>query len=319
MERIKFHTLYPCHLTIADLAGLNYETILAGNAAGDAPGTLGKAALETLTAADSAFRANLVTARRSRLTEQIRDFNKRRDSAFREIRRTAKAAAKSSNAAAAGQTLATFLHPYRNATMEPVLSKTAEINYLQTRFDAERALQDAAAALQLDGVFANLFHANRQVSLLWNARADEDAEKSGPSPSSLRRELEKCYGNFCDVTVQSLRLQPSPALEKLFHVMNEIRIKYARSLPVRLTGGNTSVDAIPAQPYTGKPVTPVPRVLIRAGDGTSSELRFTVDYYVTYRNNIDIGEAKILIHGKGRYTGLHTSTFHIEQPRREEL
>jgi hypothetical protein len=295
------------------LAGLSYETILAGNAAGDALGTLGKAALGTLVAADSAFRANLVTTRGSRLTEQIRDFDRRRDSALREIRRTANAAAKGSNAAAAGQTLATFLHPYRNATMEPILSETSAINYLQAQFNADEALQNAATALQLDDVFANLFYANRQVSVLWHARADEDAEKSGPSPSSLRRELEKCYGNFCDVTVQSLRLQPSPALEKLFSVMNEIRIKYVRSLPVRLTGGNTSVDAIPAQPYTGKPVTPIPRVFIKAGDGTSGELRFTVDYYVTYRNNIDVGEAKILIHGKGRYTGLHTSTFHIEQ------
>ncbi|MDR0348407.1 MAG: hypothetical protein LBH90_02800, partial [Tannerella sp.] len=70
--------------------------------------------------------------------------------------------------------------------------------------------------------------------------------------------------------------------------------------------------AIPAQPYTGEAITPVPRVLHREDDGTFSELRFTVDYYVTYRNNVDAGEAKIFIHGKGHYTGLYISTFHIE-------
>jgi hypothetical protein len=95
--------------------------------------------------------------------------------------------------------------------------------------------------------------------------------------------------------------------------MNEIRIKYHRSLPVKLTDANTTVDAIPAQPFTGQAITPIPHVSIKEDDGTFRELRFTVDYYVTYRNNTDIGEAKILIHGKGHYTGHYTSPFHIVQ------
>jgi hypothetical protein len=115
------------------------------------------------------------------------------------------------------------------------------------------------------------------------------------------------------VVIQTLKLQPVPALETLFLVMNEIRIKYARSLPVRLTDANTAVDAIPAQPYTGQAVTPIPCVSVKKDDGTFQEIRFTVDYYITYRNNTEVGEAKILIHGKGKYTGRYTSSFHIVQ------
>jgi hypothetical protein len=53
-------------------------------------------------------------------------------------------------------------------------------------------------------------------------------------------------------------------------------------------------------------------VLVRKENEEFTELRFTVDYFFTYKNNIEIGEAQIIIHGKGKYTGKYTSTFHIE-------
>jgi uncharacterized membrane protein len=309
----KFHALDTSRLTITNLAGLVSETVLAGKAAGEALNPLESSALEALIDANNKFRVKLIMARSSQFTALIRKFDRQRGTDLKEIRRTAKTASKSSIAAsaAAGKALVTFLQPYHDTVTEPLLSETASLNYLQTRFNADPALQNAAAVLQLDGVFASLYSANEQVSLLWNERAMEDAGKAGPSPTSLRGNLEKYYSNFCDITVRSLNLQPSEALENLFQVMNEIRIKYVKSLPVRLTGGNTSVDAIPAQPYTGKPVTPVPRVCIRTKDGTFCELRFTVDFFTTYRNNMDAGEAKIIIHGKGKYSGSHISSFHI--------
>jgi hypothetical protein len=313
---VKFHSLHVHYLSIVDLAGLSSETIIAGNAAGEALGVLGKVALAELVAADSAFRAKLITAKGSTLTKQIHDLDRQRDTDMQEIWRTANAAAKGSNAgrAEAGRTLTVFLKPYHDTPNEALMSETSTLQYMHEQYNGSQPLQDAASTLVLDTVFVSLFTANEQLSDLWNERADEDAGKSGPSPSSLRSNLERCYSGFCDVVVQSIRLQPSSALDHLFSVMNEIRIKYHHSLPVKLTGANTSVDAIPAQPYTGEAVTPVPRVLLKSGDGTFSELRFTVDYYVTYRHNVDVGEAKILIHGKGHYTGLYTSTFHIEQP-----
>ncbi|MDR1221550.1 MAG: DUF6261 family protein [Tannerella sp.] len=313
---VKFHSLYTHRLSILDLAGLSTETIIAGKAAGsDALGTLGTAAFNALIAADSAFSAKLVTAKSSTLTKQIHDLDVTRDTDLQEIHRTATAASKGSNAdrAAAGEKLLAFLKPYHDATDKALMSETAVLNYMHIQYNADPLLLDAAVLLYLDSVFAGLFTANEQLSDLWNERADNDADQSGPSPTSLRRELEKCYDAFCDVTVQNLRLLPTPTREHLFQVMNEIRIKYSRSLPVRLTNANTSVEAIPPQVYTGKPLTPVPpHVFIKTDDdGEFRELLFSVDYFVTYRNNTDVGEARILIHGKGHYTGLYTSTFHI--------
>jgi hypothetical protein len=311
----KFHKLDVGKLTIVNLAGLSNETIIAGTAAGSAIGSLGTTALTALVSADNAFRAKLITTKGSQLTKQLQEIDKQRDENVLEIWRTASTASKSSIAtiAAAGQELVTFMKPYHNVQKEPMMSETSTLNYLQTQFTADTALQTAAATLQLTTVFTSLFKANEQVSTLWNERALEEAEKSGPSPSSLRPDLERCYNSFCTVIDQTINLTPSTALENLFSVMNEIRIKYAKSLPVKITDANTSVAPIPVQVYTGKAITPIPRVSFKMDDDKFIELLFTVDFYVTYRNNTDVGEAKIIIHGKGKYTGTYTSTFHIER------
>jgi hypothetical protein len=310
---IKFNALDTGKLTIVDLAGLSNETIIAGNAASASLSPLGTIALNKLIVSDSAFRSRLITSKSSQLTEQINKADKRRDECFYEIRRISSAAAKSSITvnAAAGETLETFLKPYNNAPKEPMMSETSTLKFMQTKYIADQVLQNAAVTLQLSDVFTNMFSSNDQVSALWNARALEDAQKNGPSPSNLRRDLEKCYRSFCDIVVQSLRLQPTTPIENLFGVMNEIRIKYAKFLPTKLTEANTSIESIPTQTYTGKDVTPIPIVSVKTGDDKFNELRFSVDYTVTYRNNIDVGEAKIIVHGKGKYQGSYLSTFHI--------
>jgi hypothetical protein len=311
---LKFYSINVRKLAIVDLAGLSNETIIAGNAAGAALSTLGTTALNVLVVSNNAFRAKLITAKGSPLTEQIQQIDRQRDANFMEIWHTASTASKSSIIAnaEAGQTLVAFLQPYRNVPKEPLMSETSTLNYMRVQFNADTTLQNAVTVLQLNNVFSNLFNANEQVSSLWNERALEDARKSGPSPSSLRNNMEKCYNSFCTVVIQSVNLQPSADLENLFSVMNEIRIKYARSLPVKLTDVNTSVAPIEKQQYTGKLITPVPQVFLKTGEGEVTELRFTIDFYVTYRNNVEIGEAKIIIHGKGKYSGSYTSTFYIE-------
>jgi hypothetical protein len=191
------------------------------------------------------------------------------------------------------------------------MTQTESIRFLQEQYNADPSLASAASVLQIAGVFTDLFQANDQVFTLWNARAMEDAGKAGPSPSSLRGSVENSYDGFCDIVVRTVALQPSQALADLFAVMNEARIKYSRSLPARLTGNNTSVEAIPAQPFTGSPVTPIPRVFFSVEGEKTLELQFSVDFFVTYRNNTEVGEAKVLVHGKGKYCGSYVSTFHI--------
>jgi hypothetical protein len=314
-ENINLYSLNVNKLNNSNLGGLCRETINEVENVKDVIGSLGISALGKLVSANDSFRVNLVTQKTSPFTEQITEFDRQRDEAFLEIWRTVKTATKSSievNAAAA-KVLDSFLSPYHGVAKEPLMSETSKLVYLKSNFDADPELQTSAETLQLTAIFNTLFAANEKVDVLWSERALDDAKKNTPAPSTLRANLEKAYNSFCNVILQTIRLQPSPELETLFSVLNEIRIKYAKSLPFKLTNANTVVEPVAMQSYTGKAITPIPRVSIRKENNEFFELQFTVDFYVTYKNNVEIGEAQILIHGKGKYSGSYTSTFHIEQ------
>jgi hypothetical protein len=67
---------------------------------------------------------------------------------------------------------------------------------------------------------------------------------------------------------------------------------------------------IERQAYTGTPCTPVPEVLYVTSKGTI-RLELGKDFNVTYKNNVDVGNAECTIRGKGGYRGYKTVTFII--------
>ena len=69
---------------------------------------------------------------------------------------------------------------------------------------------------------------------------------------------------------------------------------------------SATIDAIPAQVYTGHAITP--SITVRLGSTILSSL---TDYTVSYYNNTAIGTATIYIVGKGKYTGSQSTTFRI--------
>jgi hypothetical protein len=75
---------------------------------------------------------------------------------------------------------------------------------------------------------------------------------------------------------------------------------------------HTLVNEIPAQPFTGKPVIYIPTVFFTEPDKPAVELAFSVDFTVTYKDNVAPGTATILIHGKSKYKGTKIVTFNIE-------
>jgi hypothetical protein len=311
----KLNPLDTHKLSITDLGGLSIETINAGKKAALNLGPLGITALDALIVADEAFRARLILVKGSPITAEIKNADDRRDNGVSETWLTANTAAKSSIEAnaAAGKILITFLHPYHNVQKAPLMSETSTINFMKEKYLANQDVQDAAATLQLDTVFTTIFTANDEVFNLWEQRVDEDADKIGLPPSTLRINLERAYHKFSLVTLQTLDLSPSPQLERLFVAMNEIRIKYTNPSPIRITEDNTSIMPIGFQKYTGSAITPIPTVLLKTEDGNFKELKFSVDFFITYRNNVNVGEAKLIIHGKGKYKGSYTTSFHIEQ------
>lgn len=69
------------------------------------------------------------------------------------------------------------------------------------------------------------------------------------------------------------------------------------------------MPAIPDQAYTGVAVTPAVSLTYNG-----VPLVYGVDYTVTYRNNVNIGEATVIIIGRGQYCGAKAMTFKIVSP-----
>lgn len=67
-----------------------------------------------------------------------------------------------------------------------------------------------------------------------------------------------------------------------------------------------SVDEIADQTYTGSALKP--EVVVKAG---TKVLKKSVDYYVYYRDNTNVGTATAKITGRGNYKGSYTTTFKI--------
>jgi hypothetical protein len=308
----KFITLNVSHLRLDDVEGLVAETITIASPQSAILGSVGIAKLQTLMTANDTFLTLLNKGDSSLLTPQIREKDKLRDSLFAEIRRTAKNASFSSIAAiaAAGAKLMDFLTPFWNIDKEPLMSQTAQIILLSNRFNADTAAISAAGTLGLSDLFKSLDTVNAELKVLYNERVNETADTDGPSASSFKSEIVNAYDGFCGSVEITLSAIPTDALQHLFNEMNDIRRKYISRIPIPLSESHTSAAPVPQQVRNGKHLTPIPRVFYNH-DGKLDELIFAQDFTVTYRNNVEVGEAKIFIHGKGKYTGTYTTSFHI--------
>ncbi|MDR2358367.1 MAG: DUF6261 family protein [Prevotellaceae bacterium] len=308
----KFIALNVSHLRLDDLAGLVSETLIVAAPRIPLLSSVGMAIYQTLNTANNMFLSLLNKQRASALTPQIAEKDQERDDLFAEIKRTSKTAQKSSIAAnvAAGTKMVETLQPFWDINKEPMMSQTAQIKLFYSRFHSDEAAVSAAEVIGLTPVLEALIAANTVLSKLYNDRLDEIATLEGPSATSVKSAVIAAYDEFCTTVEVTLSALPGEPLQLLFNEINDIRRKYISRLPVPLDEAHTTVEPIPVQPYTGKPVTPLPRVYFQTGKETV-ELVFAQDFNITYRNNTNVGEAKLFVHGKGKYTGTYDTTFHI--------
>jgi len=75
---------------------------------------------------------------------------------------------------------------------------------------------------------------------------------------------------------------------------------------------NATVEPIGTQPCSGEPVLVIPVVRYAEEGKPVRKLVFSVDFTVTYRNNVNVGNAELIIHGKSAFKGTKTVTFNIE-------
>jgi hypothetical protein len=305
----KFIALSASRLRLDDLGGLASETIEVAKPKAEALGEVGAAKLEELKTVTPPFMALLNLNRASALTPQIEKLDKQRDTAFDEIKSTVKAALKSSvsaTAAAAGRVMP-ILKPMWNIGRESIASQTAQIKLFFTRISS---LSADITTLGIAPALLSLGTANDTLESVYLMRLDKMSALEGPSATAKAKAVVAAYDGLCAAVEVTLSVLPTAALQLIFDDMNGLRIKYIAHLPTPLADAFTSVAPIPAQVYTGRHLTPIPRVFYQT-DTELRELIFAEDFTVSYRNNVKVGEAKLFVHGKGKYTGTYTTTFHI--------
>ena len=80
-----------------------------------------------------------------------------------------------------------------------------------------------------------------------------------------------------------------------------------QTTPVTKTDLSAAVITVADQTYTGKALTPAVTVTLKG-----KVLKLNTDYTAAYSNNTNVGTAKVVITGKGNYTGSASKTFAIK-------
>jgi hypothetical protein len=153
------------------------------------------------------------------------------------------------------------------------------------------------------------------VTLFKQLLAQRDAkslQKPDKTFREIRKGIEGVYHQITEIIDANAVVNTSAAFANFINHLNpEIERLNAEFHRVRHDIKDCQPEPLPPQIYTGRPLTPTPKVLyVTLHDGTV-QLELGKDYNVTYNKNTEVGIAECTVHGKGLYKGSRTVTFPI--------
>jgi hypothetical protein len=158
--------------------------------------------------------------------------------------------------------------------------------------------------------------AEEAFTQLFDERTAELAARTEEKLRDVRTKIDKKYDEIIAV-LESDTVRNGDALCGAFITEFNIDVEYYKVHDphrVRLDLVHAVAASIPDQFYTGKPIIIIPEVhYVREGHPTV-ELQFSVDFTVTYKDNLNVGDADVILHGKGAYKGQKIVTFNIKRP-----
>jgi len=151
---------------------------------------------------------------------------------------------------------------------------------------------------------------------LFEQRNVERAKLPVGNLKDIKKDIEGLYHTMIDRFSASAILGDNASLDAFIAELNT-QIDYfndhnsARAKKNIATVDACFVEPVVSQTYTGKPIIVIPVVFFREEGNQKQEMVFAKDFSVTYKNNIEVGTANIVIHGKGSYKGQKLITFNI--------
>jgi hypothetical protein len=318
MKTRKFFSLRVFVLLLEHLSGLVTETVEAARAIINMmTGTLLKQRFDVLDASAAHLRSLLNRARANPLTEELRAFDEQMSVKFEIIKHTLTTFVLYTGTpkGAAAKLLLPVFKPFWNVMSRALNDQEADLKEMHNRVAAVGNYLEALTTLDLMDTWLALMALVSEFNATYDRRLD--AEAAYKSATDFKTTVVTDYEAFCNVLAVTLATDPTPALELVFGKVDIVRKKYAPPHRRRLDRAHTSADSVADQPYdNGKDVQPFTRVFYKTDDETT-ELVFTVDFEVSYKNNKKVGDAMMIIHGKGKYVGQFVITFHIVETTKE--
>jgi hypothetical protein len=218
--------------------------------------------------------------------------------------------------------LVVILDHYGNIARKTLIDETAAIEDLYRELTKQET-HVHVAALGLGDWLDQLVQASRNLEALMMSRYNEAAKRPNIHMRSIRREVDRVFRGILDLLEALMRIKGEDTDREFISELNAVSERYkdilaqgaGRRHPVKdlSKGDHCVVEPVDTQQYAGKAVTPIPKACWREADKPTVELVFAKDFSVTYRNNVKVGTADVIIHGKGNYKGQKTVTFNIAQ------
>jgi hypothetical protein len=212
----------------------------------------------------------------------------------------------------------TMLMSYGNVNAKPYEEQSGKVKSILSQVGDDGAYHHDINVLKskaavVENMITDLQNAFDSFTGLLAKRDVESLRKPKRPFPQVRRDIEAVYHKIAAIINASALLGESPAFDDFINSLNpeieRLNAEFHR-VRTRLDSAHTTIETIPMQPYTEKPVTPLPRVFFQTGKETL-ELELGKDFSVTYRNNNCAGMAQLTVHGKGKYKGSKTTTFMI--------
>jgi hypothetical protein len=200
------------------------------------------------------------------------------------------------------------LKPFGDIIRKSYEEEAAAIRILLADFQGEYA--EKVDLVGLTSWIMELEIAVTDFERLLQLRNTEQAAKPLERLREIRTEIEDVYRKMIDRFNAFCTIEEKEVYTEFINQLN-VQIDYFNEHNHRQSSKDIKVAVvkpIPTQIYKGKAITIIPEVSIG-----ETELVFGKDFTLTYKNNESVGNAEIIVHGKGAYKGNKSITFFISE------
>jgi hypothetical protein len=259
---------------------------------------------------------------RSKLTEIIEQLDHERDSLWRGLGNTVKGYLHhfDPDKRQAAHQLLLILDHYGDISQKNLEAETAAIEDLHT----ELIKQDNylyVTALGLGDWLGQLVQASRNLDAQMKMRYDEIGKRPDLHMRSIRKRVDKALSDIFDRIESLVNVNGEENYKAFVSELNAITEREkdvlaqeaGRRHPIKDLGAgdHTVIEPVETQKYTGRPITIIPEVHYREEGKETKRLYLGEDFSITYKDNVEVGQAELTIHGKGNYKGQKSLSFHI--------